>query len=233
MCRSVASHLVFCAVSLLAPLAALATPITVPLDLHVGDTYRLAFVTSTTRDATSANIADYDAFVTAVAAGVPQLAALGTTWNAIGSTPTGDARDFTNTNPSVAVGDPIYTLDDIRIANNNAGLWGGTLLAPLDIDEHGAILNRRVWTGSNSNGTARHNAELASPSNGSEYGNSQQTGVQWMVAGASNPSILNSLYAISGELTVVPEPGTMSLACIGATAVVGWQVRRRRDRKRH
>ena len=31
---------------------------------------------------------------------------------------------------------------------------------------------------------------------------------------------------------VVPEPNTMFLACIGATVVVGWQLRRRRQRKR-
>ncbi|MDC0935468.1 hypothetical protein OAS39_04205 [Pirellulales bacterium] len=40
-----------------APLAASAAPITVPTDLGVGDKYRLAFVTSTTRDATSIDIA--------------------------------------------------------------------------------------------------------------------------------------------------------------------------------
>jgi hypothetical protein len=44
----------------------LAAPITVPTGLNPGDRYRLAFVTSTTRDARSSNIADYNLFVTDV-----------------------------------------------------------------------------------------------------------------------------------------------------------------------
>ena len=35
----------------------------VPTDLNPGDQYRLAFVSSTTRNATSNNIADYNSFV--------------------------------------------------------------------------------------------------------------------------------------------------------------------------
>lgn len=56
-----------------------AVPIPVPTGLAPGDNYRLAFVTSTTRDATSSAIADYNDFVTAAALAVPELAALGTT----------------------------------------------------------------------------------------------------------------------------------------------------------
>ncbi len=105
MPRIIASLLVFAAFAV-APLAASAVPITVPTDLSPGDKYRLAFVTSTGRDTTSANIVDYNNFVTAHAAGVPELAALGTTWTAIGSTVAVDARDNTGTNPTVATGLP-------------------------------------------------------------------------------------------------------------------------------
>ena len=52
--------------------------ITQPTSLNPGDTYRLAFVTSTVRDATSTNIADYNTFVTLAANAVPALASLGT-----------------------------------------------------------------------------------------------------------------------------------------------------------
>ena len=76
----------FAAVLVLSASAAHADPITVPTDLNPGDEYRLAFVTSTTRDATSTNIADYNAFVTTVAESVPELLALNTTWTAFGST---------------------------------------------------------------------------------------------------------------------------------------------------
>ena len=56
-----------------------AQPITIPSGLNPGDSYRLAFVTSTTRDATSSNSVDYDALVTAAASSVGELASLGTT----------------------------------------------------------------------------------------------------------------------------------------------------------
>ena len=118
MKRNLASLLLFHASFVLAPLTASAAPITVPTGLNPGDQYRLAFVTSTTRDATSSNIADYNAFVTAAANSVPQFVALGTTWHAIGSTAAVAARDNTNTNFTVnPSGQPIYNLK-------------GTLLSP-------------------------------------------------------------------------------------------------------
>lgn len=81
-----------------------AVPITQPTGLNPGDQYRLVFATSTTRDATSSNIADYNAFVTGVADSVPELLLLGTTWTAIASTASVDARDNTSTNPALYVG---------------------------------------------------------------------------------------------------------------------------------
>jgi hypothetical protein len=47
----------------------------------------------------SPDIDDYNAFLTEVASGVPELLALGTTWMAIASTV--DARDNTRTHPFV------------------------------------------------------------------------------------------------------------------------------------
>ena len=78
----------------------LAQVTTVPPGLNPGDQYRLAFVTSTTRDATSTDIADYNTFVLGVANSSAALAALSTTWKAIGSTATADARDNTDTCPA-------------------------------------------------------------------------------------------------------------------------------------
>jgi hypothetical protein len=144
-----------------------ADPITQPTDLNPGDQYRLAFVTSTTRDATSADIADYNNFVTSVAnsvlvGGVPVLQNLGTTWNVIGSTrsPSGgttasttwiNARTNTGTTPTVgledglapgpvtggSVGVPIYLLNDTKLADDNNDLWDGSIDTTLSIDENG------------------------------------------------------------------------------------------------
>ena len=121
-----------------------AQPITIPSGLNPGDSYRLAFVTSTTRDATSSNIVDYDALVTAAASSVGELASLGTTWHAIGSTTAVDARDHTNTNPGVEVGVPIFLLNDTLLVTDNADLWDGTIDTSLQIDETGGGMSQRV-----------------------------------------------------------------------------------------
>lgn len=59
-----ATILLLAPVLLVAASTSSATPVTIPAGLDPGDKYRLAFVTSTARDATSANSADYDAPVT-------------------------------------------------------------------------------------------------------------------------------------------------------------------------
>ena len=225
MPRIIASLLIFAAFAV-APLASSAAIITVPTDLIPGQSYRLAFVTSTTRDATSTNIADYNSFVAAVAAGQTALAALGTTWTAIGSTATVDARDNTGTNPS-STGVPIYRLDDTRIADTNPDLWDGVLSSSLNINEAGTTEFVAVWTGTDSSGVALSPLGTSNP----EIGSALVTSANW-IQHVTNPNDINSrIYAISGELTVIPEPSSMMLVCIGATAVAAWQLRRRRHRK--
>ena len=73
------------------PAIALSDPVTlVPTDLNAGETYHLVFITSTVRDATSADITVYDAFVQAAAdeagGGLEDI-----TWLAIGTTECGVA----------------------------------------------------------------------------------------------------------------------------------------------
>jgi len=134
----------------------LAAPITVPTDLKPGDEYRLAFVTSTGRDATSKNIADYNDFVTAAAESVPELLALSTTWRAIASVILDagiHARVNTNTDPATDAGVPIYLLNDTVLATDNEDLWDGSIGVPLNIDEHANVSVSDVWTGTASEGS--------------------------------------------------------------------------------
>src|SRR5262245_48347019 len=124
-------------------------------DLPAGTQYRLAFVTSTTRDATSSNIADYNAFVTTAANTQSSLVALGTTWTAIASTATVSARTNTNTDPTPAGdnGVPIYRLDGVKIADHYDDLWDGDIDATLSVDEAGSAVGiSNALTGSNSAG---------------------------------------------------------------------------------
>lgn len=188
---------------------ALAAPITTPPGLNVGDSYRLAFVTSTATNGQSGNIADYNALATNTANSQPELAALGTTWTAIASTSAVDARDNTNTNPNVGVGVPIYRLDGLRIADNNADLWNSSIQNPLNINQLGNTLSILPWTGTKADGTKGTSGSAgplgADPAIG---GSSSQTTQSWIIAGGYNtsPPNPNPIYAISDILTVAAPP---------------------------
>ncbi|MEM7199220.1 MAG: hypothetical protein AAF628_03080 [Planctomycetota bacterium] len=134
-----------------------------PPDLNPGDQYRVLFLSSSTRDATSSDIADYDALVSADADRVSELVALSTNWQAVASTDAVDARDHTSTLPSTAggagVGVPIYRPDGTRLADNYDRLWGAqsqSLLAAPWVTASGAQgpVSALVWTGTNLFGRA-------------------------------------------------------------------------------
>ena len=91
----------------------------VPEGLGIGDEFRVLFLTSATRDATSADIDDYNSFVQAAAAG--GHAAVGGYSHgffAVASTADVDARDNTATTyTSPDTGVPIYWLGGDKIAD--------------------------------------------------------------------------------------------------------------------
>ncbi len=156
MTRSIA--FIAACVVMLSPANVFAAIITQPTSLSLGDTYRLAFVTSTARDATSTNIADYNTFVTLAANAVPALASLGTTWTAIGSTATVAARDNTDTVPSTvpggSLGVPIFLLNDTKLVDSNDDLWDGSIDVLLNRTELDTAIVAQVWTGTTSAGLA-------------------------------------------------------------------------------
>ena len=92
-----------------------------------------------------------------------ELAALGTTWFAIGSTATVDARDNTGTLPSTepggSLGGPIFLLNDTKLVDSNDDLWDASIDIVFDVNEDGtphvpAGQNTFVFTGTNPDGTA-------------------------------------------------------------------------------
>lgn len=207
-----------------------AAPIVVPPDLHPGDQYRVAFVTSTKTPASASNIEFYNDYVTSVANSVPSLSALATSWTVIGSTIDVDARDNTHTNPVLSVGFPVYNLAGIRIANDNADLWNGSLLAhtTLSYDESGNNRDVGVWTGTATNGVDANSLVL-----GSHViiviGRTSFSNGSWIAFTGTSPNQEMALYGMSDLLTVpVPEPSTVALAAVGLVALVGVAVRRAR-----
>lgn len=95
-----------------------------PAGVAAAGKFRLMFITSTWRDATSSSIADYNSFVQGrAAAGHTAIRPYSSQFRAVGSTATVHARDNTST---TGTGVPIYWLGGARIAANYAGFWSST-----------------------------------------------------------------------------------------------------------
>lgn len=207
--------------------SALAEIITVP-NVTPGSQYRLAF-TTLGRDASSSDIEEYNAFINSKANQNPALTALNTTWKVIGSTTAVSARDNTGTIPDSS-GIPIFRLDGVRIADNNADLWDGSIAIPLQVDQFGVSLGPggpSVWTGTTVAGLPSIGHELGSP--GPLVGvAANQVPYNWIQQYFENSnSGTLSLYGISGVLTApVPEPSSLLLVGLG-TSVLSFARRQR------
>lgn len=138
----------------------------------IGDHYRLVFITSTngTWDADKQDysgpgspegwtIADFNGHVQ----GLADAAGMGeANWFVIGSTADIDARDNTNTNPTVAddndgngVGVPILLVDGTTVVSiDNADLWDGEVQNTISKDENGIAKDSWPFTGTGRDGTA-------------------------------------------------------------------------------
>ena len=197
--------------------------LTQPAGLNPGDQYRIVFVTSAKGDATSTDIAHYDAFVTNTANAGSQLAALGVSWQIIGST--GLVSAFNHVGG--VFNTPLYLLDGILVANGSADLWDGSISHQIDEDENGFILARgvRVWTGTYFDGSGTPNAyPLGSSGAGVNGAGGVWVGVSsersdiWVSAGAGLSTALNNYYGISSAITVgaaTPEPSSLVYSILG------------------
>ena len=163
------------------------------------------------------NIATYNNLVTTAANSVTVLVALGTNWNAVGSTSSVDARDNTGTNPTVDTGVPIYLSNGIKLVDNNPYFWGGLITSPMDITSTGDVLTNpdmRVWTGCNAYGTkyATHNLGTNAKTQ-TAYGHATVAGSGVILFAATSKGEGHVMYAMSDLLPVevVPEPGSLAI----------------------
>jgi hypothetical protein len=102
--------------------------ITAPAGLIVGDQYQLVFVSSTVRDASSSDIADYHAHVQSAADAASIGTGVGVTWKAMASTP---SVHFGNV---WAVTEPVYLVNGTKVADV---FWSKTHDVPININENG------------------------------------------------------------------------------------------------
>ena len=141
------------------------------------------------------------------------------------------AADNTDTNPATEPGVPIYLLNDTLLVADNADLWDGSIGVPLNIDEHGDdVLVTDVWTGTLSDGVTFYCGILACSFLGEDapaIGSSAETGSSsdlakigdWVAYSPGYPDTELPFYAISGKLTVIPEPGTLMLLGLGVAGL--------------
>ena len=188
----------------------------IPSDLGPGDSFRLLFIGTTSRNASDSDIDVYNTFVQdlVAASGHADIKALSGTFRMLGSTEAVDARDNTGT---TGTGVPIYWLGGAQVADDYADFYDG------DWDEEatgrretGASVtigtNWEIWTGSAHDGTEAMHASLGTSR---ALGNS---GNHWVMHGNPNGSggpIEGStaarsenkgVYGLSGVFTVSDQP---------------------------
>ncbi len=230
----------------LASVGYVSADVVLPTGLPAGSQYRLVFITADSRDATSTDIADYNAFVTQEAQQSSSPFVRSLTWTAIASTQAVAAFDNANLGAAVAV----YN-------TNGQMVVPGTQASPLLTIVHSSPI---IW---DQDGTA-NNDPLLSPWTGSTYageptfpgypnyhfglgtstpiygaaaslalGGLNNYSASWLEGGAGDAasSEMMPLYAISNVITVAPEPGTLVLVG-GALAGFGaFAAARRRWRR--
>ncbi len=141
----------------------------IPSGLGEGqDRFRLLIVTSTTRNATSTDIAVYDTFVqNLVAAGHADIQEYSSSFRVVGSTSAVDARVHTGTTyTSANKGPPIYWLDGAKVADDYQDFYDGSWDEETSgRNEHGNEFEfgtTSIFTGSNHDGTKSSATQLGS-----------------------------------------------------------------------
>ena len=134
----------------------------IPTGLSTGDQFRLLFLSSTKRNASSTDIATYNTFIQGrAAAGHADIQTYSTGFRAVGCTADTDARDNTSTTYTTTdKGVPIYWLNGAKVADQYEdfydGSWDDEANDKNESGTNGPDTSLRVnypWTGCDHDGT--------------------------------------------------------------------------------
>ncbi|MCY4584280.1 MAG: putative Ig domain-containing protein, partial [Chloroflexi bacterium] len=200
-----------------------------PDGVAAGGTFRLLFVSSTTRDATSTDIADYNTHVqTAAAAGHTDIRRYSADFTAFGSTATVNARDNTRTTDSDTDA-PIYWLHAsatrAAVADNYADFYDGTWDDSTGRNENGSVESvstnsNSVYTGTDANGTTHSSWPLG----GSQFARTWYVSSGNVTTGANSTSGEKRLFGLSPIFKVATTTTTGNATgkpTVSGTAAVG------------
>lgn len=194
-----------------------ATLIEAIANLNEGDKYRVVFVTSTTRDATSSDISDYNDFVSNLALSGTVTSTLGLEWTALASTSAVNAQ--VNTGISNLDSDTvnIFNTNGEIIATSGEDLWDGNLANPIRYDENRFKTNEIVRTGTTSNGENNNNYELGEVE--SYTGLAFNQIFVWINfdfdQGENDYSFYGVSESVTKQIVEAPAPGTVILLSLG------------------
>ena len=156
-----------------------------PADIGAGEQFRLMFVTSTTRDATSTAITDYNTFVsTRALAGVTAMQAYANDFTALVSTQAVNARANTLTR-ATDTDAPIYWVRAGTVSASNRaaddyadfydGTWQNSSSGRTESGNQYGFFIGRLWTGTNTNGTTH----------GTQFMGASASTIRWRIQSGS------------------------------------------------
>lgn len=186
----------------------------VPPGVAPGESYQLAFVTSTGTAAESSDISFYNLLVQTAADSSGIGSSEGVIWSAIASTAAVDAR------ANAPVSTKVFNLGGVLVATGYSDFWDGTHSVGVGIDynEYGVGKNTNVWTGSNTDGT--HAGINVLGNSTAVWGESTFSSGGWISHGTQSTAVSYSLYALSQPLTApVPEPQTWAMLLAGVALI--------------
>ena len=207
-----------------------------PTGLTTGDAFRLLFATSTARNATDTDIADYNTFVqTRAAAGHAAIQDYSSGFRAVGSTADTDARDNTASTfdaMSDDKGPPIYWLGGNKVADNYEDFYDGDWDDEANAtDESGSARDLSdsddgapPWTGSKNDGTEDFTTTNTSRALGSQFvtvgkPNSSTSGEDPLNSGSADIKssakpfyALSAVFRVGSQVVAISDPAATAFA---------------------